>query len=63
MWGNWHTLEVTVTGNRITTVVNGAKADEYVDNKQGFRAGGIALFCCGDSTIEFREIVIEELAE
>lgn len=57
----WHTLECHVVGNTITTYVNGRKADEFTDSKGVFRSGGIALFCYGDSVVQFREVSIQEL--
>jgi hypothetical protein len=57
----WHTLECHVVGNTITTYVNGLKADEFTDSKGVFRSGGIALFCYGDSVVQFREVSIQEL--
>jgi hypothetical protein len=59
----WHTLTITVTGNKIATFVNGRKADEFTDSKKGFRAGVIALFVRGDSTAQFQSIEIQELPE
>jgi Domain of Unknown Function (DUF1080) len=57
----WHTLECHVVGNTITTYVNGRKADEFTDSKGLFRSGGIALFCYGDSVVQFREVSTQEL--
>jgi Domain of Unknown Function (DUF1080) len=59
----WHTLEIEVTGNRVTTFVNGKKTDEFTDRKSSFQTGGIALFVCGDSAVQFQEVAIQELPE
>jgi len=59
----WHTLEIRVVGNRITTWLNGRKADEFTDSKGSFPSGGIALVCRGDSAVLFREVSIIEIAE
>ena len=58
---HWHTLEITVAGDTITTFVNGRKADTFTDRKRAFRSGGIALFICGDSVVQFKEVAIQEL--
>ncbi len=61
--GRWHTLEIQVVGNTITTYVNGRKADEFTDSKGSFPSGGIALVCRADSAVLFREVSIIEIAE
>ncbi len=61
--GRWHTLEIQVTGNTVTTYVNGRKADEFTDSKRAFTTGGIALVCRGDSAVLYREVSIIELPE
>jgi hypothetical protein len=59
----WHTIDISVIGNKVTTVVNGSKLDEYVDRKQSNRRGGSALLCRGDSVMQFKSVLIEELPE
>jgi Domain of Unknown Function (DUF1080) len=59
----WHTLTITVVGNRVCTFVNGRKVDEFTDTKHSFASGGIALVCRGDSAVQFQEILIQELPE
>ncbi len=61
--GHWHTLEIHVVGNTITTWLNGRKADEFTDSKAWFPSGGIALVCRGDSAVLYREVSIIELPE
>jgi hypothetical protein len=58
-----HTLGVTVPGGRMVTTVDGRQAEEYIDRKEAFRSGAIALVCCGDSTMQFRPLEIKELPE
>jgi hypothetical protein len=57
----WHTLDVVVNGNTVTTFVNGKKADSYIDRRASAEPGGISLFCCGDSAIRVKAVEIEEL--
>jgi hypothetical protein len=56
-----HSLTITVVGNRVTTTVNGVKADEYDDRRSGFRSGAIALFVNGVSACQFQAVEIQEL--
>ena len=61
--GTWHTLEVVATGNKIATYVNGQKAAEYTDRgSPTFTSGEIILVCRSDSSIQYKEISIEELS-
>jgi hypothetical protein len=59
----WHSLTITVVGNRVTRTVNGVKADEYDDPRSGFRSGAIALFVTGESACQFQAVEIQELPE
>jgi hypothetical protein len=59
-WNNW---EITVSDNRIVTKVNGTTLSEYTDVKRSYPSGGIALFCQGDSVVQYRSIMIEDLSE
>lgn len=59
----WHTMEVTVNGDRVTTVMNGRQVDSYADRKLSNRSGAIALVCRGTSVIQFKSVQIEELPE
>ncbi len=59
----WYTLEIAAIGNRITTSVNGTKVVEYVDEQARYRRGAIALGAGAGTTIQFREVMIEILAD
>jgi serine/threonine protein kinase len=59
----WNTLEITVVRNRIITLVNDQKADDFTDNKGSYPSGEIALFCNGGSAVQFQEIMIEKLPD
>jgi hypothetical protein len=59
----WHSLTITVVGNRVTTTVNGVKADEYDDPRSGFRSGAIALWVAAESAGQFEAVEIQELPE
>ncbi len=61
--GRWHTLEIRVVGNTITTWLNGRKVDEFTDSKGSFPSGGIALVCRADSAVLYRDVSIIELPE
>jgi hypothetical protein len=57
----WHTLVITVNGNRVTTALDGQPADDFIDRKQVPKPGGIALLCRGNSVIRVRDVQIQEL--
>lgn len=60
----WHTLDVTVAGNRVTTFIDGKKVDDYTDRKKdAASSGGIALFCRGDSCLKVKSIHIQEFGD
>jgi serine/threonine protein kinase len=56
-----YTLEITARENRITSSVNDHKVAEYTDESDGFASGEILLWSTGWSTVEYKEIMIEEL--
>ena len=59
----WHMLEITASKNQISTSVNGKMADEYLDGKDWYRSGAVALAVRNNSVIQFQEIMIEELPD
>lgn len=60
----WHTLDVTVAGNRITTVLDGRTVDDFTDRgKEPLPPGAIALLARGDSILRVKDVQIQELPE
>ena len=58
--GEWSTIEISAIGNRITTFVNERKIAEYTDGASLFKSGRITL-SCWQSSIQFKETLIQEL--
>jgi Domain of Unknown Function (DUF1080) len=56
--GQWHTLEMLVNGNEITTWLNGKPSDHFIDRKGGPASGNIALMVASDSSVQFRTVSI-----
>jgi Domain of Unknown Function (DUF1080) len=60
--GEWFTMEVIAKGNHLVTKVNGKTAVDFIDEKQRYSSGHLALECwLGPTQIEFRKIEIKEL--
>ncbi len=58
----WHSLEIEAVGNEITTRIDGKKTEVLVDHDAAIASGAIALLCQYNSTVQFQEILIQELA-
>ena len=60
--GEWFTLEVIARGNATTVLVNGQKTAEYIDPKNEYPQGHIALQKHDPNTVvEFRKVEVKEL--
>ncbi|MGO9914676.1 MAG: protein kinase domain-containing protein [Isosphaeraceae bacterium] len=58
----WHTLEIEAMGNEIANWIDGKKLAVFVDDDAVIASGAIALLCQYNSTVQFQEILIQELA-
>jgi hypothetical protein len=58
-----YTLEIMAMGNRIVTSVNDQNVAEYTDHNDGPTSGEILLWTAGASTVEYQEILIEEIPQ
>ena len=48
--------------NEITSWIDGKRLAVLIDDDAGFASGAIALLCQYNSTVQFQEILIQELA-
>ena len=56
----WYTIEILVNRNILTTSVNGKRLSEYIDTKESYSFGAIALLCRGDSgPVQFQEVTMK----
>jgi len=58
----WHALEIGAVGNEITSWIDGKKLAVFIDDDAVIASGAIALICQYNSTVQFQEILIRELA-
>ncbi len=58
----WHALEIEAVGNEITTRIDGKKTEVFIDHDAAIASGAIALLCWYNSTVQYQEILIQELA-
>jgi hypothetical protein len=60
----WHTIEVSLNKNVLTTSVDGKILSDYMDVDESYKLGAIALACRGDAgCLQFQEIMIEEIPD
>ena len=60
----WFTQEVTAVGNHITIKVNGRTTADFVDEKNTFRTGHLALQHHDAATrVQFRRVEVKELSK
>ena len=58
----WFPFDVIALGNRLTIKINGATTVDFVDEKNAYARGHIALHQMVSDVVQFRKIEIKELA-
>jgi hypothetical protein len=57
----WNDLDIIAMGNLVTVSLNGKRVAEYTDATGWFGSGAIGLNVWGTSTVQFKEVLIQEL--